>query len=77
MPYEYGGLKVLNPAIQHKLLQKRWLNYLLDPSGYPSFLYPLMLNHLAMFKNANEFPLLPFFDTECLTSTISPMHLSI
>jgi hypothetical protein len=36
-----------------------------------------MINHLAMFKNANEFPLIPLFDTEYRTSPVSPRHLSI
>ncbi|KAG1132955.1 hypothetical protein G6F38_013265 [Rhizopus arrhizus] len=77
MPVEYGGLKVLNPIIQHKLFQKRWLNYLLDPIDYPSFVYPNMVNHLPQFKNSQEFPLLPFYNKECRVSPVSPRHLSI
>ncbi|KAG0780152.1 hypothetical protein G6F16_012408 [Rhizopus arrhizus] len=77
MPVEYGGLKVLNPIIQHKLLQKRWLNYLLDPIDYPSFVYPIMANHLSQFKNSQDFPLLPFYNKECRVSPVSPRHLSI
>ncbi|KAI9325495.1 hypothetical protein BD770DRAFT_334879 [Pilaira anomala] len=36
-----------------------------------------MLNHLALFKNSKNFPLLPLYDIECQVSPVSPRHLSI
>lgn len=39
LPYRYGGLIVLDPILQHQVLQKRWLNYLLEGGLYPSFVY--------------------------------------
>jgi hypothetical protein len=59
--WEKGGLQVLDPQVQHKVLQKRWLNYILQPLESPSFIYPLLVAHLSLMANANAFPLLPFY----------------
>jgi exonuclease III len=64
LPWESGGLKVHDPAIQHRILQKRWLNYLVDPSKHPSFVRPLMLQHLSLFHNSALYPHLPLYDPE-------------
>ncbi|KAG2196063.1 hypothetical protein INT47_008157 [Mucor saturninus] len=70
LPYELGGLKVLDPVNQHKILQKRWLNYLLTPTGCPSFAFPIMLDNLSHFQNSSLYPLLPLFDPEFRKSPV-------
>ncbi|KAG2201537.1 hypothetical protein INT47_007414 [Mucor saturninus] len=64
LPHTLGGLKVLDPVIQHKILQKRWLNYLLTPTGCPSFVFPIMLDHLSHFQNSSLYPLIPLYNPE-------------
>jgi hypothetical protein len=59
--WEKGGLQVLDPQAQHKLLQRRWLQYILQPKDCPSSIYPLMMSHLALMSYSGSFPLLPFY----------------
>jgi hypothetical protein len=72
-----GGLKVHDPALQHCVLQKRWLNYLIDPVKYPSFVYKLMLQHLSLFDNASLYPHFPLYDADYRCGTIYNSNMSI
>jgi hypothetical protein len=71
LPGKYGGLNVLDPTLQHLVLQKRWLNYLVDAARYPTFVRPHMLQHLSLFQNATEYPLLPLLSSSFRTSNVS------
>ncbi|KAG1137120.1 hypothetical protein G6F37_011489 [Rhizopus arrhizus] len=77
LPSKYGGLNVLDPSLQHRVLQKRWLNYLLDAARYPTFVRPYMLQHLALFQNASEYPLLPLLCARFRVSAVYNKAMSI
>jgi hypothetical protein len=77
LPWNAGGQKVLDPAIQHVVLQKRWLKYIFNPTEHPSFTYPLILAHLSMFPKSTHCPLLPFYDTEYRKGAVCDSVLSI
>ncbi|KAI9356680.1 hypothetical protein BD770DRAFT_345611, partial [Pilaira anomala] len=77
LPWIHGGLQVLDPLIQHIVLQKRWLNYIFDPISYPSFAYPFILCHLSLFTKSSRCPLLPFYLPEYRKSAICDYNLSI
>lgn len=77
LSWSHGGLQVLNPDIQHHILQKRWLNYIFDSTEYPSFVYPLVLNHLSLFLNSSNCPLVPFYFPEYRKSRVCDNNLSI
>lgn len=74
---ESGGLQVLDPTIQHQILQKRWLNYLIDPTKNPSFIYPFMLQHLSLFDNSSMYPHLPLYDIDYRKGAIYSAQMSI
>ncbi|KAG1056590.1 hypothetical protein G6F43_001535 [Rhizopus delemar] len=77
LPFEYGGLKVLDPCLQHKILQKRWLNYLINPERYHSFVHPYMLQHLSLFNNAAEYLWLPLLNSSYRKSVVYSRILSV
>ncbi|CEP15119.1 hypothetical protein [Parasitella parasitica] len=77
LPRHSGGLSVLDPSIQQLVLQKRWLNYLVDPGNYPSFLFPLMIHHLSLLPLSTEFPLLAFIAPHVRKSKLCHRDLSI
>ncbi|KAI9336053.1 hypothetical protein BD770DRAFT_374066, partial [Pilaira anomala] len=77
LPIEHGGLQVLDPVIQHRVLQKRWLNYLFKPTIYQSVIYDYMIHHLRRFHLSSSFPLLPLFDKDFRKSKIYVPHMSI
>ncbi|KAG1453783.1 hypothetical protein G6F46_009061 [Rhizopus delemar] len=77
LPFEYGGLKVFDPCLQHKILQKRWLNYLINPERYHSFVHPYMLQHLSLFNNASEYPWLPLLNSSYRKSVVYSRTLSV
>lgn len=76
-PLQAGGLMVQDPLIQHKLLQKRWLDYLFQPDVHPSFVYPLMLRHLSYCQHSQTFPLLPLYVKEYRKSPVISKDFSI
>lgn len=77
LPLKAGGLMVLDPVIQHKILQKRWLNYLIQPKVYYSFVYDLMITHLSYFDKSASYPLLPLYDPDFRSGRILHKDLSI
>ncbi|KAK4519845.1 Meiotic nuclear division protein 1 [Mucor velutinosus] len=72
-----GGLAVLNPSLQQLILQKRWLNYLVEPQKYPTFLRPFMLYHVSLLPASSEFPCLVIVDAEYRKSSLIHKDLSI
>lgn len=77
LPWTHGGLKVLDPVIQHTILQKRWLNYIFDSAIHPSFVYMFVLNHLSLFSKSAHGPLVPFYFPEYCKSRTCDTSLSI
>lgn len=77
LPRTHGGLNVLDPVIQHHILQKRWSNYLFKSALYPSFVYLLALNHLSLFLKSSRCPLVPFYFPEYRNSSVCDISLSI
>ncbi|CEP07325.1 hypothetical protein [Parasitella parasitica] len=77
LPKSRSGLAVLNPSLQQLILQKRWLNYLVEPQKYPSFLRPFMLAHLSLLPLSKDFPYLAFLDASCRKSPLIHRDLSI
>ncbi|KAK4520700.1 uncharacterized protein ATC70_006578 [Mucor velutinosus] len=77
LPKSRGGLAVLNPSLQQLILQKRWLNYLVKPQKYPSFLLPFMLYHVSLLPASSEFPYMAFLDAEYRKSSLTHKDLSI
>lgn len=77
LPRTSGGLAVLDPSIQQLVLQKRWLNYLVNPTQFPSFLYPYMLNHLSLLPASSQFPYLVFIDIHFRKAPLLNKDLSI
>ncbi|KAK4520637.1 uncharacterized protein ATC70_006515 [Mucor velutinosus] len=77
LPKSRGGLAVLNPSLQQLILQKRWLNYLVKPQKYPSFLLPFMLYHVSLLPASSEFPYLAFVDAEYRKPYLIHKDLSI
>ncbi|KAK4519434.1 uncharacterized protein ATC70_009670 [Mucor velutinosus] len=77
LPKSRGGLAVLNPSLQQLILQKRWLNCLVEPQKYPSFLRPFMLYHVSLLPASSEFPYLAFVDAEYRKSYLIHKDLSI
>ncbi|KAG1136540.1 hypothetical protein G6F37_011925 [Rhizopus arrhizus] len=61
LPIKYGGLNVLDPHADR----------------YPTFVRPYMLQHLALFQNASEYPLLPLLCTRFRVSTVYNKAMSI
>ncbi|KAK4515183.1 Glycerophosphocholine phosphodiesterase [Mucor velutinosus] len=77
LPKSRGGLAVLDPSLQQLILQKRWLNYLVEPQKYPSFLLPLLISHLSLLPGSSDFPYMAFLDAECRKSSLLHKDLSI
>jgi hypothetical protein len=77
LPKSRGGLAVLNPSLQQLILQKRWLNYIINPGKYPSFLLPFMLYHLSLLPASSDFPYMAFLDAEYRRSPMLHKDLSI
>ncbi|GAN07262.1 hypothetical protein MAM1_0154c06757 [Mucor ambiguus] len=77
LPKSRGGLAVLNPSLQQLILQKRWLNYIINPGKYPSFLLPFMLYHLSLLPASSDFPYMAFLDAEYRRSPMLYKDLSI
>jgi hypothetical protein len=73
LPWESGGLK----AIQHQVLQRRWLDYMVNPMKYPSFVYNLMLEHLSLFDDASLCPNLPLYGAQFRKGPIYQTNMSI
>ncbi|KAI8328113.1 hypothetical protein BC941DRAFT_364084 [Chlamydoabsidia padenii] len=47
-PIQNGGLGLLDPQIQQRSMQFRWLNIILQPHTYPSFTYYIIRHHLSL-----------------------------
>lgn len=77
LPWTHGGLKVLDPVIQHHILQKRWLDYIFNPIQRPSFVYQIALNHFSLFPKSSHCPLVLFYFPEYCKSIVCDKHLSI
>ncbi|KAI9258706.1 hypothetical protein EDC94DRAFT_585981 [Helicostylum pulchrum] len=77
LPWTYGGLKVLDPVIQHTILQKRWLKYIFDSSLHSSFVCLFVLNHLLLFSKSAHCLSVPFYFPEYRKSRICDTNLSI
>lgn len=77
LPWIHGVLKVLDPILQHHILQKRWLDYIFRPGSNPSFVYRIALNHLSLFLKSSYCPLVPFYFPEYRKSIICDNNLSI
>ncbi|KAI8083589.1 hypothetical protein BDF21DRAFT_487167 [Thamnidium elegans] len=77
LPWVHGGLKVLDPVIQRRILQKRWLNYIFKSENHPSSVYQLVLNHLSLFLKSSHRPLFPFYFPEYSKSSVCDNNLSI
>ncbi|KAK4519880.1 uncharacterized protein ATC70_010124 [Mucor velutinosus] len=77
LPKSRGGLAVLNPSLQQFTLQKRWLNYLVEPQKYPSFLLPFLLSHLSLLPASSDFLYMAFLDGDCRKSPLLHKDLSI
>ncbi|SAL96422.1 hypothetical protein [Absidia glauca] len=58
-PHCQGGLGLMDPQKQQLGMQFRWLNILLQPQQYPSFLGPIMLHHLHLAQDPMDSPFLP------------------
>lgn len=76
-PWEVGGLKVLDPQIQHKIFQQRWLYYTLTPYHTHLFVYPLILAHLSLMRHSQAFPFLPFYYRPARSGPHISRHMSI
>lgn len=73
----HGGSKVLDPVIQHHILQKRRLNYIFNSISYPSFVYQFALNHILPFLKLSHCPVVPFYFPEYRKSRVCDNKLSI
>ncbi|KAK4516955.1 uncharacterized protein ATC70_000283 [Mucor velutinosus] len=51
------GLAVLDPSLQQLILQKRWLNCLVESHNYPFFLLPFLIYHLSLPPIVFRFPI--------------------
>jgi hypothetical protein len=58
-PHCQGGLGLMDPRKQQLGIQFRWLNILLQPHQYPSFLGPILLHHLRIAQDPMDSPFLP------------------
>lgn len=77
LPKSRGGLAVLDPSLQQLILQKRWLNYIIEPQKYPSFLRPFMIAHLSLLPASSDYPYMAFMDAEYRKSPLINKDLSI
>ncbi|KAK4518210.1 2-oxoisovalerate dehydrogenase subunit alpha, mitochondrial [Mucor velutinosus] len=77
LPKSRGGLAVLDPSLQQLIFQKRWLNYLVEPQKYPSFLLPFLISHLSLLPGSSDFPYMAFLNAECRKSSLLHKDLSI
>jgi hypothetical protein len=76
-PITSGGLQVMDPSIQQKLLQKRWISYIVEPTVHCSFVSDLMLTHLSYCDKSSFFPLLPLYDRDYRKGCVLHKDLSI
>lgn len=60
-PLQNGGLGLLDPQIQQRNMQFRWLNIILQPRTYPSFAYDIIKHHLILSQRESAHHLQTLF----------------
>ena len=61
LPIAKGGLGVLNPQLQHPVLQVRHFRHIFNHSTIPSLVQDVAKHHLSIIADNDHFSLVSFF----------------